>query len=105
MPTVTLVERQKRNKERVNVYLDNEFAFSLNELDAASLRKGQQLTEVQLAEFRHRDEIVKAVDAAVKLLSFRPRSTQEIRQRLQQKSYESGVIEAAIERLQNLLSG
>ncbi len=102
MPTVTLVERQKRNKERVNVYLDNEFAFSLNELDAASLHKGQQLTEVQLAELRHRDEIVKAVDAAVKLLSFRPRSTQEIRQRLQQKSYESGVIEAAIERLQNL---
>lgn len=102
MPTVTLLEYQKRNKERVNVYLDDTYAFSLNQLDAAHLRKGQQLTEVQIAQLRHRDEISKAVDSAVKLLSFRPRSTHEICERLRQKSYDSSVIELAVEHLQKL---
>lgn len=99
MPTVTLLERQKKNQERVNVYLDGEFAFGLNIMDALQLKKGQELDEPAIAELKHKDSIVKAIDAAANLLSYRPRSIQEIRQKLSKKGYEDIVIEIAIERM------
>jgi len=102
MAKITKLEQQQGNKERVNVYLDDEFAFGLNLMDAAHLHKGQELTEIEIAELRHKDAIVKAIDIAANLLSYRPRSTQEIRERLQKKDYDEFVIEAAIERMINL---
>ena len=102
MPVVTLLERQKRNKERVNVYLDGEFAFGLHELDAARLRKGQHLSESEVAELKSQDAIQQATEYGVKLLSYRPRSAHEIRQKLLQRPTDPAVIEAAMERLTRL---
>jgi regulatory protein len=39
--TITALEVQKRNKERVNVYLDGEYAFSLEAIKAATCIKGR----------------------------------------------------------------
>jgi regulatory protein len=102
MPTITRLEQQQNNQERVNVYLDDEFAFGLNIMDAVALRKGQELNEVEIAELRNKDAIVKAVDHAANILSYRPQSTQEIRQKLSKKDYEEAVIEAAIERMNQM---
>jgi regulatory protein len=99
MPTITRLEQQKNDTERVNVYLDDEFAFGINIMDAVSLRKGQELNEAEIAELRYKDAIVKAADNIANLLSYRPQSTQEIRQKLGKKDYEEAVIEAAIERM------
>jgi regulatory protein len=98
MPTITRLEQQKNDAERVNVYLDDEFAFGINIMDAVTLKKGQELNEAEIAELRHKDAIVKAADNIANLLSYRPQSTQEIRQKLSKK-YEEVVIEAAIERM------
>lgn len=99
MGTITALEVQKRNKERVNVYLDDAFAFSLTLDEAARLRKGQALSEAEVAALRGRDELVKAVDSASRFLSYRPRSTHEVRQNLLEKDYPDPVIDAALERL------
>src|SRR5689334_3519767 len=100
MPVVTMLERQKKRKDRVNVYLDGEFAFGLNELDAVQLRKGQELTDEQVTTLRDKDAVLLAEDAAIRFLSYRPRSTQEVRRHLVDKSIPVPVAEAAIERLQ-----
>lgn len=102
MPEITQLERQKKNATRINVYLDGEFAFGLNELDAAPLRTGQQLSEADIVALRHKDDIVKAVDKGVNLLSYRPRSTHEIRERLTKSGSSEIVIDLAIERLERL---
>ena len=99
---ITALEVQKRNKERVNVYIDGEFAFGLNMLDAAKLRKGQTLTEAEITELQHADAIVKAVDSAANFLSYRPRSSAEVRENLKKKKLPAAVIEAAMERLEAL---
>lgn len=99
MPTITRLEQQQHDTERVNIYLDDEFAFGINIMDAVSLRKGQELSEAEIAELRHKDAIVKAADNIANLLSYRPQSTQEIRQKLGKKGYEEAVIEGAIERM------
>ena len=45
MPIITALKVQKRNKERVGLYLDDEYAFSLPVMEAAKLRRGLCLTE------------------------------------------------------------
>ena len=45
---ITALEVQKRDKERVNVYLDGEFAFGLPVIEAARLHTGQELSEDEI---------------------------------------------------------
>lgn len=100
--TITALEVQKRNPERVNVYIDGEFAFGLNIIEATKLRRGQTLTQTDITRLMHGDAVVKAVDTAAHFLQFRPRSRAEVRQNLKQKKVPPDVIELAIERLDTL---
>lgn len=99
MGEITLLEVQKRNKERVNVYLDGEYTFSLPIIEAAKLRKGQVLDEQEISELREIDSIARAVDRAVNFLSYRPRSIDEVRRNLEKKDIAESVIDLAIEQL------
>jgi len=99
MGVITTLEVQKRNKERVNVYLDGEYAFSLALIEAAKLRKGQMLTETEIMALRGEDEITRAVDRAALFLGYRPRSIAEVRRNLAQKDVPESIIELAVERL------
>lgn len=99
---VTAIEIQKRNKERANIYIDGTYAFSLTTIEAARLRKGQQLDEAEIAALRDADAISKAVDRAVRFLSYRPRSTHEVRSNLAKHDISEPVIDHAVERLVNL---
>ncbi len=96
---ITRLEVQKNNPERVSVYLDDEFAFGVDIMVAASMRKGQLLDEADVAALRADDDRHRAYLAAVRLLGLRPRSREEIERALRTKRYEEPVIEAAVERL------
>jgi regulatory protein len=98
--TITALEVQKRNKERVNVYLDDEFAFGLSLLEATRLRKGQHLTDTEIAALKATDTVEKAYESAIRYLGNRPRSIAEIRRNLKEKEVEATVIDEVIERLE-----
>jgi len=78
MATITTIEIQKRNKERANIYLDGEYAFSLSLIEAAKLHKGQTLTDAEITTLREADTITRAVDQAARFLAYRPRSIEEV---------------------------
>jgi regulatory protein len=96
---ITALEAQKRNKERVNVFIDGEFAFGLSLMEAARLKKGQVLSPAEIAALRGEDAILQAVDSAAHFLSYRPRSIAETRRNLTDKGLAAEVVEAAVERL------
>ncbi len=98
--TVTALEVQKKNKERVNVYLDDQFAFGLTLLEAAALRKGQILSDAEIAALRANDEMARAYDRAVQFLAYRPRSAAEIQRNLAEKDVDEAVIGAVLARLE-----
>lgn len=102
MPVVTAIEVQKRNKERVNIYLDGTYAFSLNLMDGAKLHKGQMLTDADIALMKGEDLVVRAVDSAARFLGHRPRSVAEVRKNLKQKDFDAGVIDIALDRLTSM---
>lgn len=90
---------QKRTPDRVNVYLDEEFAFGLPALEAARLRVGQDLSDEDIARLRQADTVQKAYDRAVRFLGFRPRSQTEVTRNLAAAGIDDAVIEAVIARL------
>ena len=81
--TITALEIQKRHKDRVNVYLDGEFAFGLPVIEAARLHSGQELSEEEIKALQAVDSLARAFDQAVRLLARRPYSTAEIRRNLE----------------------
>lgn len=96
---ITALKIQKRNKERVNVYLDDKFALAVTILVAAPLKKGQYLSDAEIETLKNGDERNKAYQQAVRFLGFRPRSQVEIEQHLRGKGYAAEVVAETISRL------
>jgi len=96
---ITALKAQKRNPQRVNVYLDDEFAFGLSRLTAARLQLGQVLNESQIHELQAADEGEVAYQKALHFLSFRPRSGNEVQKNLEKHDFSDEVISEVIERL------
>lgn len=99
MGVITALEIQKRNKKRVSVFIDEEYAFSVSLDEGAKLRKGQVVSDAEIAALTNEAAITVATDSAARLLAVRPRSAYEIRQNLAKKEIAPAVIDAALERL------
>jgi regulatory protein len=97
--TITAIKIQKRNKERVNVYVNDQYAFAVTALVGATLKKGQYLSEADIERFTSQDERHKAYDQALRYLSFRARSRREMERHLGEKGYSPQVVTATVERL------
>ena len=100
MGTITALRFQTRNKDRVNVYLDGEYAFGLTAVKAARLHHGQVLSDPKIDALKAQDQHDQAFDRAVRFLSYRPRSRAEIERYLQRKGSGDAVLSDVMDRLQ-----
>jgi len=99
---ITALTFQKRNPERVNVYLEERFAFGLAAVEAAQLRVGQFLSAQEVIELQGRDTKERAYERALNLLSYRPRSIAELSRRLRQAGFPPSAVETALARLERV---
>lgn len=99
MKKITAIQVQRNNPNRVNVYLDGEFAFGLARIVAAWLQVGQMLDEGKIAELQAEDSRERAMQQALLFLSYRARSENEIRKNLSKHEIPDAVIEETLERL------
>lgn len=99
--TISAIEPQQRKKDRMNLYLDGEFAMGVNAavVVALGLSVGQHINENHLKAIVREESLNKAKDRAFLLLSYRARSEKEIRDRLAQAGYEADVIDEVVSRL------
>ena len=100
MQKITAIKVQRRNTERVNIFLDGEFAFGLTRVLAGFLQIGQILGEEKIAALQAEDEMEMAYLRAINFLSYRPRSSAEIRKNLKKYEVPELCIEPTIERLE-----
>jgi regulatory protein len=96
---ITALKVQKRNDQRVNVYIDDRFAFGLAAIEAIRLKVGQYLSEAEIAELKKKDVAEVAYERALRYLSYRPRSVAEVQRYLNEKEFDVEAIETAIGRL------
>ncbi|MHB1316994.1 MAG: RecX family transcriptional regulator [Anaerolineae bacterium] len=97
---LTAIRPQQRERGRLNIELDGEYAFSLQSVLATRLTVGQELTETQIEQLRADDVIEKAYDRTLGYLSYRPRSADEIRRYLAKRSLEPAAIDQIVARLE-----
>jgi regulatory protein len=99
MKKITAIEVQKRSPNRVNIYLDGNYAFGLARIVAAWLRVGQTLDEKKIEQLQAEDARERALQQTMLFLSYRARSESEIRQNLRKHEIPEGVIDLTLERL------
>lgn len=97
---ITALTLQKRNRQRVNVYLDGEFAFGLARILAAWMQVGQVLSDEKIAQLKDSDEREAAYQRAIRFLNYRPRTENEIRKNLLKHNVPETVIDDVVQRLQ-----
>jgi regulatory protein len=100
MRTVTAIEVQKKNPNRVNIYLDDKFAFGVSRIVAVWLKVGQQLSEEKIAALQEADAREIALQKALLYLGYRPRSVEEVRKNLEKHEIPTEVIDETIARLE-----
>src|SRR5215211_3832144 len=99
MKKITALVVQKKNPNRVSLYLDGEFAFGLARIVAAWLRVGQELSEEKIEQLQAEDARERAFQQSMLFLSYRARSESEIRSNLRKHEIPEAVIEQTLERL------
>jgi regulatory protein len=91
---ITHIEHQKKDKGRVNLYLDGAFAFGLSEEVVLKhhLNEGDEIEESTINDVLLFEEIIKAKQKALSLLSYRARSVDELKKRLKDKGFSEQII-------------
>ncbi|HMR86371.1 MAG TPA: RecX family transcriptional regulator [Candidatus Nanoperiomorbaceae bacterium] len=98
---ITKISPAVKTEGRYNVFVDNEFSFSLDEtqLVTLGLKKGDAIDELQLSELKNESDFGKNYIRAVDLISRRLRSEREIRDYARRKQWTEDNTERVIDRL------
>lgn len=98
---ITLVQAQQKKKQRYNIYIDHEYAFSVHEdvLIAHRLLKDTVIHEEEIKNIIRQEEKQKMVQASVRYLSYRARTTKEVHDYLLRKQFDEELIEDIIHKL------
>ena len=98
MNIITKMEIGKRNKERINIYIDEEYAFSISaELVYKENLKVKDKVDVQLLKkLSDEDNYIKCKNTALKIIERTYKSEKELAERLELKGYDSHIIKRTI---------
>ena len=88
---VTNLKQGVKNPNRVNVYIDDKYAFSLDVSQVVDykLKVGRELTEEELAELKKASEFGKLYQRTLEWVLMRPRSVREVKDYLTRKLRQS----------------
>lgn len=102
MAEITLIETQKKNKNRCNLYIDGRFYCGIN-LETAmkySLKAGTQIDEAKLVSIISDSEKSEAFDKALSYISFAPRTKKQMCDYLAKNGYINAIILSTVEKLE-----
>ncbi|WP_019414570.1 recombination regulator RecX [Paenisporosarcina sp. TG20] len=104
MAIITKITRQKNNTERYNIYIEEVYAFAVDEslIIKYQLSKNRVLEDWERDEIVFDDEVRKAFNKALHYLAFRMRSEYEVKKKLLDLEYGEAVVLEAIQKLYNL---
>jgi len=102
--TITRLEPQVNNPDRVSVYLDEEFAFGVHEdiVVKHGLTVGTTLAPDDVRDIESDEQYVDAKQKALDYLAHKPRTEAEVRRKLKQRDVPAFVIDDVVARLYEL---
>lgn len=101
MAIITKIESQKRNNDRVNIYVDEKFFIAIYKelVFSFNLKKGQEIDTNNLKAILEDEMYMKAKNKALNILSKSSQSEKQIRQKLS-NDFEEHIIDRVIEFLE-----
>ena len=101
MDTITAIEPQKRRGNRRSIFVNGRFLAGVDEevVLTLGLRVGQEISEERLAGMLRAETILRVRQDALNLLSYRPRTSNELSRRLVLKGYDQDVVDEALSAL------
>lgn len=99
---ITAIKAQIKNTERVSVYLDGKYSFSLtqNQLLELRIHSGMELTEQELEDLKKASDYGKLLERSMNYVMIRPRSIRELRDYLWRKKADPEMAEKIITKLE-----
>ena len=99
MPKITKIEIQKNNKDRVNIYLDGEYALAINAelIYKENLKVKDDVDISKLQEIAEKESYIRCKESAIKIIERSYKTEIEIRDKLKQKGYEEKQINNSID--------
>lgn len=98
MSIITKIEAQKRSKDRVNIYVDEEYFMAVYAelVYTHSLKKGMEIDKDSLESLLHDEMYMKAKNKALSILSKSDQSEKKLREKLL-NDYDENIVEDVIE--------
>ncbi len=98
MMIITKIERQKKNRSRFSVFIDDAYAFSVSEDVYARyvLHQGETISGSERDEIERSETEASVKQTALRFRSYRPRSTKEIADHLEKKGFDESSIRKAV---------
>lgn len=99
MSRITKIEIQKRNKERVNIHIDGEYAFSANVelIYKEKLNNNMEVDQVRLEGIIRESNYLKCKETSLRIITRSYKTESELINRLYEKGYNNDEIERTIE--------
>lgn len=99
---ITAIKAQVKNTERISIYVDEKYTFSLgyNQLLDQKLRIGLEIDDARIAELKHISDFGKAYERALIYVMIRPRSVREVQDYARRKKWTPEDTAAIIQKLQ-----
>jgi regulatory protein len=96
---ITKIEAQKKKDNRVNIFIDGEFAFGCSSelIYYHNLSKGKEINIEELKKVIVEDNYLTAKTKALKYIERALKSEFQVREFLQKKEYEDSIIDRVIE--------
>ena len=101
---ITDIDVQKKNKNRVSVFVDGEYSFSLEQIDALrlSLKIGMEITDADIQKYNIESNLGKARSKAGDMLSRRPYSSHDFKLKLLDKGFDEVIVNSVLEEFSEL---
>ncbi len=98
---ITSIKRQAKRDDRVSIYIDGKFVFSLHDsqLVSSGLKIGKELSGQEINKWKNESDFAKAYDKTLNFVTIRPRSQKEINDYLWRKQVEESLKARIVERL------
>ncbi|MDM8534917.1 RecX family transcriptional regulator [Clostridiaceae bacterium HSG29] len=101
---ITKMEEQKKNKNRISIFIDNEFSFGVyhKTVFKFDLFVGKELTKELIDEIKMDDEYNKCFNKALNYISYQDRTIKEVKDKLYSNEYLDSTINNVIKELLKL---
>ena len=99
---ITDIQQQKHKKNRFSVFVDDEFAFSIEGVDLLyyKLEANKEITKEKYQKITENIVFAKCRDKASSLLAYSPKTKKELKERLIKEDYPEETVQRVIELLE-----